>query len=333
MPALSDPLWVITSYYNPARYETRRRNYEIFRKYLNAPLLTIELSQSGKRQLSNEDADVVVDLVGEDRIWQKERLLNIALHELPAHVEHVAWIDCDVVFEDDSWPNKAQRRLARDGGLLHLFETAIHLPREASALNLSPTSCAEHMPILSQVSLAGMLPALRACSETNKGSTALRADNAGNYRLADRSAAVGLAWAANRAALGGGFYDRNVIGGGDSVQTFAALNQLDEYFAFRRLTPAHRADMRMWADAAKSTHLFANVGTLDSKLYHLWHGAVEHRDYRGRHDILYRNDFDPRRDIRHAPNGTWAWSDPCGALADEVGAYFFTRHEDLPPGR
>ena len=31
-------------------------------------------------------------------MWQKERLLNVALAAVPNNVEDVAWIDCDVVF-------------------------------------------------------------------------------------------------------------------------------------------------------------------------------------------------------------------------------------------
>ena len=81
-------------------------------------------------------------------------------------------------------------------------------------------------------------------------------------------------------------------------------------------------------EGAKSSGLLSNVDALDHRLYHMWHGSIEDRDYRGRYKILHRNDFDPAKDIAHSANGTWAWSDPHGVLANEVGAYFFSRRED-----
>ena len=129
MPSFLDPLWVITSFYNPAKYETRRDNFRTFRKYLNSPLMVVELARPGEHHLTKDDGDIVLRLVGEDRIWQKERLLNIGLAELPGHVEYVAWIDCDVIFEDENWATKAKQKLARNGGLLQLFETSVHIPR------------------------------------------------------------------------------------------------------------------------------------------------------------------------------------------------------------
>ena len=333
MPSYFDPLWVITSYFNPAKYDSRRRNYDLFRKYVNAPLLTVELTRSGERQLTRDDGDIVVDLVGEDRIWQKERLLNIALAELPSHVEYVAWVDCDVLFEDDDWALKAQRKLSRRGGLLQLFRTAVHLPRDADVRSLSPVSCSRYAPVVSNMSIVRALDASTSAWDDAKGIGApFEADVTGQYRIADRSMATGMAWAADRAALAAsGFYERNIIGGGDSVLAFAALGRLDDYFAVRRLTPAHRDDVRTWAAAAELSTLFSAIGALDNKLYHLWHGTIGNRNYDGRYEILRRHDFDPVCDIRYSSNKTWMWSHPRSALADEVGSYFFSRCEDVPP--
>ena len=46
-------------------------------------------------------------------LWQKERLLNLALAALPDRCDAVAWLDCDVVFEDDDWPARAVEALQR----------------------------------------------------------------------------------------------------------------------------------------------------------------------------------------------------------------------------
>ena len=94
---------VVTSYFNPMKSRRRLTNYRVFSSRLNAPLLTVELSFDGQFELTSADADHLIQLSGGDVMWQKERLLNIALEAVPHDVEDVAWIDCDVVFESRDW--------------------------------------------------------------------------------------------------------------------------------------------------------------------------------------------------------------------------------------
>ena len=109
----SNRLWAITSYFNPARYRRRFENYRVFRRHLTLPLLTVELGFDGRFELGSGDADRLVQVHGRDVMWQKERLLNIALAELPAECEAVAWLDCDLVFDDPRWPRKAMAELEK----------------------------------------------------------------------------------------------------------------------------------------------------------------------------------------------------------------------------
>ena len=119
-------LWVVTSFYNPAGYKRRIQNYHAFRRHLDAPLLVIELAGPGQHQLSPSDADALIRVSGNDRIWQKERLLNIAINALPTEAEFVAWVDCDVVFDNPDWVTDAQSMLETGQSFVQLFETATH---------------------------------------------------------------------------------------------------------------------------------------------------------------------------------------------------------------
>ena len=92
-------LWAITSYFNPSGFKIRPANYRTFRKYLAAPLVAVELSFNGRFELRQGDAEILVQLVGRDVLWQKERLLNVALQHLPNDCDTVAWLDCDVVLD------------------------------------------------------------------------------------------------------------------------------------------------------------------------------------------------------------------------------------------
>ena len=93
--------WAITSYFNPVGYQRRLQNYRTFRQYLAVPLVTVELSFNGRFQLEHGDAEILVQIPSADIMWQKERLLNLALKYLPESCEKLAWLDCDIVFEDD----------------------------------------------------------------------------------------------------------------------------------------------------------------------------------------------------------------------------------------
>src|SRR5262249_17769770 len=99
------------AYYNPARFKRRLANYKLFCANLRARLVTVELSFDGHFELSDDDADVLIQISGGAILWQKERLLNLAIKSVPVDVKNVAWIDCDVVFERLDWMDEAEHQL------------------------------------------------------------------------------------------------------------------------------------------------------------------------------------------------------------------------------
>src|SRR6516165_312417 len=132
-------LWAITSYFNPMGYRRRIKNYHDFRQHLAVPLVTVEHSFDGTFQLQPRDADVLVQLAGGDVMWQKERLLNVALKSVPGDCDRIAWVDCDVVFDSDDWAERASRALD-DLVLVHLFQERQDLPPDA----LLDQRCPQH---------------------------------------------------------------------------------------------------------------------------------------------------------------------------------------------
>jgi hypothetical protein len=106
-------MWAITSYYNPIRYKRRLSNYKIFRANLAVPLVTVELSFDGHFELTRNDADILIQISGGAALWQKERLLNVAIKSVPQNVSHIAWLDCDAVFEKPDWADDAEQKLCK----------------------------------------------------------------------------------------------------------------------------------------------------------------------------------------------------------------------------
>ena len=118
--------WVITSYFNPMRYKRRLSNFNIFRKRLNVPLVAVELTYGSDFQLQDQDADILIRLRGGAVLWQKERLLNLALQALPKHCRKVAWVDCDVLFGAADWAEAASQLLDRFA-IIQMFQDVHYL--------------------------------------------------------------------------------------------------------------------------------------------------------------------------------------------------------------
>ena len=73
--------------------------------------MTVELSFDGRFELVGSDAEILIQLSGGAVLWQKERLLNLALKAVPSGVEKIAWLDCDVILERTDWVEEAKKQL------------------------------------------------------------------------------------------------------------------------------------------------------------------------------------------------------------------------------
>src|SRR5262245_25462823 len=102
---MDNDIWVVTAYFNPCRYSTKKFNFDTFAARLRstgAKLLVIEIAlEDGEFDLGGDLNAIRVR--GNGLMWQKERLLNIAIANLPPSCTKVAWLDCDILFEDHAW--------------------------------------------------------------------------------------------------------------------------------------------------------------------------------------------------------------------------------------
>ena len=124
-------LWAITAYFNPMHWRRRRDNFRRFRQALGIPLVAVELGYDNRFDLTPADADILLQFPADAVMWQKERLLNLALAAVPSHVEKILALDGDIVFRDPNvWPEVA-RALDRVS-LLHAFSHVYYLPADHS---------------------------------------------------------------------------------------------------------------------------------------------------------------------------------------------------------
>ena len=130
---MMNSLAVVTTYYNPSRYRTRRINFEKFKSHMedsNVKLLTIECV-FGDEEPELPPGDDVIHIRANSVLWQKERLLNIAARSLPKEIDAVAWIDADVIFSNKNWVNDTLKVLD-ESPVAQLFEYCVRLNKEGS---------------------------------------------------------------------------------------------------------------------------------------------------------------------------------------------------------
>lgn len=306
-------LWAITAYFNPVGYQRRLNAYRMFRQALGIPLVAVELSFDGRFSLRDDDAEIVMKIPGRDVMWQKERLLNLALGALPEDCDKVAWLDCDILFERDDWPARACEALA-SSPIIQLYQRVRYLGpqwcqgerRQDHEIQIRP----------SLVSGVGAGLAVEACLVHPSPE-----QRPGTY-------ANGMAWAARRELLDHhGLYDACIIGGGDRAISSAA------YGCFEHVRNWHAFNERQWTYYLNWARPFheackGRVGVIDGDVYHQWHGKASDRGLGTRHNRLGQFDFDPFTDLALDERGCWRWNSDKPELHAYVRDYFASRRED-----
>jgi hypothetical protein len=297
---------VITSYFNPSHYRTKRANYEIFRRSMElsgVPCITVECVFPGAEP-DFAESDCVIRIHARDVMWQKERLLNVALGRLPNDCEMVAWLDCDVLFANPNWALEAASELQQHA-VAQLFSDAVRLPK--GSLWGVGGDCWE--------SFASVLK--------RTPNVLLEGDFA-------RHGHTGFAWAARRELLSKHrLYDSCIAGSGDHMMAHAFAGDwkgrcIDRIVGHEN---EHRAHFENWARSVYRD-VRARVSVVGGTLFHLWHGDTDKRRYVLRNRELASFAFDPESDLRIGDSGAWEWASGKSAMHNWAVEYFSQRCED-----
>ena len=299
-------MWAITSYFNPVGFKRRLSNYRTFRANLAVPLVTVELSFDGRFELTDGDADILIQLSGGAVLWQKERLFNIAIQSVPQHAKNIAWLDCDVIFERPDWMDEAAQKLS-EANVVQLYSEFVDLGPEGYQSNTK-------------------YDRLRSSGHgiISLGLRQLTAPTSEGVRLT----LPGLAWAARRDILEDhGFYDAMIMGSGDTSMFHAMFGQFEHEIERRRLDRVRQEHYLKWARPYYGT-VAGKVSNVAGRIYHLYHGKIANRNYKDRHGLMASFPFDPDIDIRIGANGAWHWARPRPDLEDFLRKFFLSRAED-----
>ena len=289
--------WGITAFFNPTHSKKRVENLRQFAAGVRGQglkLMIVELTFGGQEARA-EDCDKLVSLTGGALCWQKERLLNIGLDNLPLDCDRVAWLDGDILFQNEFWAVEAWEAL-NHYSLLQLFERVV----------------SDGEPSMGMV----------AHKHVTRGQRFI-----GGQALADACfGRSGYAWAARREVLDRcGFYDRCIVGGGDAVLGYAAYNRMWPTLAQAReiFSPWQFLDIAMWLEQFHKA-VQGNVGFIPGTILHLDHGSQAGRAYGTRTEILKAHEFRPS-DVLASESGPWIWGSQKYEMHAAIEQYFERR--------
>lgn len=305
--APASDLEVITCFFNPGRYRTKRENYERFIAPLRAggvPVLTVECA-FGTDEFELPAGPEVLRVRGKSVMFQKERILNLALPHLLPSCTKVAWLDADILFERADWVLAASKALD-ESVVIQPFEHGYRLPRGTFDYN----GCGRRWNSFAAV--YGRSPGLFTT---------------GRYEAHGH---VGFAWAARRSLLDKvGLRDADPSGHSDHLMAHAMLGDWNTN-CFRRivgLASPYAVSTRRWAREFHQ-EVQGRLGYVSGALLHLWHGRIGDRRYYNLAVRLRALGFDPAQHLRLDESGLWAWTEAAAEMHDEYTHYFATRRED-----
>jgi hypothetical protein len=299
--------WVVTSYFNPCRYRTRKRNFETFAARLSSRdirLLAVELVADGGTFELAPGRDTV-RLRGGGVLWQKERLLNVAIERLPSACTKVVWLDCDVVFENDDWLDATLSALDRHM-VVQPFSRCAQLPPGATSRQGDESLVESFGAAFSRErTLAHTAP------YTEHGLT-------------------GFAWAARRELLDRcGLYDACPTGSGDHLMAHVFAGFPDAPCIPAMIGRGHSYAEHFGRWAAVADRLVAgSLGHVEGNLLHLWHGDRAHRRYRDRNTAFKAFAFDPEQHLRRHRCGAWQWAGAPPQMEAWAESMLVSRRED-----
>jgi len=342
-----DDVWIVTTYFNPARYEILKYNYLKFIKPIikfQINIITMECA-FGEQPFELHPSERIIQVRSHDIMWIKERLINLAINHLPSTVKKIVWTDCDMLFCNPDW-------LVRTSALLDRYP----LVQPCSSLHRLERGESAYRG-------RGYFRRSFACQHQRRPESASLWSGAHGF--------PGGAWAARRSLIDKHkLYDAEILGSNDELFAHAAGGGLNSrcvrgitgarvrplpnlvvkiinrllripwpswlatwYLASSKRMPSPAPGERFFShylDWARefSADVRGRIGCVPGMALHLWHGDPVKRQYGSRNAILRRHDFDPASDLSLTAEGLWEWSSDKTGLHRDVEDYFFSRCED-----
>ena len=282
-----DDLCVVTSFFNSQNYSTKYANYTAFINSLERSginYLVIECAFKDQ-SFTLPSSPNVLKVRSKSILWQKERLLNVAISHLPTSCTKVAWVDCDILFENELWAVETSK-LLDSYNVVQPFDSVIRLPRAASYY------AGDGFRWESFASVYQKRPNQLPISE---------------FALHGHT---GFAWAIRKSIISKhGLYDACISGSGDHLMAHAFTGDFDsgcndQILGQNKFMLQH---FQEWAEKIYPD-VSGRIGCTSGTILHLWHGDYINRQYLKRNQELALFKFNPYKDILINSEGCWEWN-------------------------
>jgi hypothetical protein len=296
-----DRLVAIACYHNVHGYRRPSENYARFRRGLDGSGVELWLAELAFDDAPFEIEDARLHVRGSDRhvLWQRDRLANLLIQQLPSDVDAVAWIDADILFDNSQWPDDARAALERFN-VVQLFEWARDVQADGAPGRRRPSF--------------GYAYAIGHPQFCNLNFTR-----------------PGLAWAARADWLRRfGLLDTSIVGGNDTLM-LPAFTTPPVPLMRKHVNHEWLETYGTWS-VPVSRAVGGALGYVPGGILHLYHGKRENRFYSERSKWIADSHFDPRTDLELDPQGLWQWTEHALEHKKEmvrlVRDYFHKRRDD-----
>lgn len=295
---------VVTAWFDATRSVTRRENLERFASTMlgsGVPWVLVECA-FGDADFELPAWTNPLRVRSRSVLWQKERLLNLAVSRLPPECSKVVWVDGDMLFESASWLVETSAALDLRP-VVQPFTEVVRLARRSSTVDGTETTLRGFADVLIEAP-----DAVAAGSFGAHGHT-------------------GFAWAMRRELVEEfGLYDACVAGRGDHLMAHAFAGEWESE-CLSRITggsAAHLEHAIRWAEGVYGV-VRARIGRVRGRALHLWHGEVATRGYQRSLDWLGQQRFDPSLDLELNADGAWEWRRDRDSRSAWMREYFARR--------
>jgi hypothetical protein len=335
------PLHVITVISNPERSNARNQLYREFAhrtEAAGARLYTVELAL-GQRPFAVTESDNArhFRFRSDAELWHKENLINLGLARLPDDWKYVAWIDCDIAFNNPHWVNETIQQL-QHFHIVQMFSWAQELDA-----NFNPLANSLHRGFVYGWALDPGQAPIAGPQGTPSGRRPHPRPHPHPYPhpnphpIGDLPVKIGeggslyhpgYAWAARRETIDGvgGLIDFAVMGQGDYHMAQCLVDNY-EGALYPGIHPSYKERVQAWQTRAQKV-VNRNVGYVDGLITHYWHGKKGDRRYWTRNRVLIDNDYNPNTDLIYDHRGVLQFAGNKPGLRDGLRNYFRARNED-----
>jgi len=303
---MDQDLYVILPYYNYMGWKNREENTirfiqeNIHLQKCGVKFILIEGVYRDEHRLNHVPAEIYkhIQLDVKHPIWIKENLINLAIKQLPADWQHVAWVDADIFFTNLNW-HKDTKAALEVHDVVQLFSGVINVDKQG---NMIENPYAQHGIVYSQNVEHGH---------------------------------PGHAWAMTRTFYEkiGKLMDMCIVGGADSFIAVLSMDQGnpegDMLGKFLQTEVAKPFLPHILHYIAK----FKNTKTshVNGIIIHYYHGDVRKRKYAERQQILLHVKYNPDVHVAYGEQGVLQIREDvqhAKAFINNIKHYFLSRRED-----